>query len=132
MHILDSLIPPDRIMDTLEAHRFKRIIHIWQRNPASGEGICDDVLIWEDVLVAVSVHVFVDKGVVCCGRAEDEKAGVEDAERADGAAGGLCEIWGRVEGCEAAVGRDPGVWVVWAVEGVAGAGVAGCEDACRQ
>lgn len=64
------------------------------------------------------------------GRVDDLQAAVHEAQWADGrvCADGLRGVWVGVLGCEGAVLGDPVFGVVWFMEGVADAGVAGGED----
>ena len=50
MHILDTLVPPDSIMDTLSSQRLQGIINIGERNPSAIEYIGKQRLIGKVVV----------------------------------------------------------------------------------
>lgn len=130
--VLDAIVAPDGVVNALPAEGLESVVDVGDGDPAARVEIGQEVLVGEGEMVeGPGLEVVGDLGVVGRGRVDDEEAAVEGAAGPGlrRSAGGLGPVRVGVLRGEGAILGDPGGRVVRLLEGVAGAGVAGGEDA---
>lgn len=110
MHILNILVPPDRIMNTLPPERLQRIVDIRDGNPPAVKDIAQERLVGEIVARRRGrVELRADLVVGSLGGIDDLETAVGDAQARGGR--GTDRLGGFGVGVlagEGAIGRDPG------------------------